>query len=1796
LNGSRKFEFSFLENIASPLENSLECELDDKRIFIAKRIDSNNFECNFTSNIHTNVTFWFKDVKNIRSRLSSNYLPLYFLNYGQISFDSSSKQFGNTMVQISPIIKLNVANVPTKFRDRILCDFNGTTSDAIVFNSASDIYQCNVSSSNAGYGIIGMKFKRYNSFKVKNVHSTFSFKHSLTYKVETMLSTNSYLSLILNGTDLILSQSIKNNCDDILITWKGIQIPVIVEKCGSEESAVKFQVQEAKIGLISDYDLYYGNSEAISMKLSTYGLVYSIFPTATPQENSVLTLNNNQLSFGFFKLFSIKKLDPVASLTTNSTIKLWNDYKNIDFNGRVRFEVRYNSERYDAIYSESQFVSNIYSTSGKRINATLWAIYTPTQEYVPASNDIFYFTFMGKPLSILMLDLVTMNYLYPFIDKFTLPVSTKNTTVQITVASNLFTQKGLFCSYSHHGNVRYSPAEFVSGNLKLIQCSMEFNQLALNSELIQFNLYMNVSTEDNNLNFILSSNALTYVILKEPIEINFPRTITNNFNQYFNLNFSNPQNISNTKLSYDSYKVKLIPEYSVSNSPRFIVCNFQNITPQCIIQNLVLTHSPMRLDYQLQVSSPHFADVVNFTMSSNIFRENITFLTELPFVGEALNVDTNLTIKFKINKKLHPSYSFYCKIFSIQVPVVRDSNEDVFSCYFKPRGYEEVVDISLHLNSSIEGLGGIISNQDSSIQMVTLKFVPEFSRFSENLTLTVRKNNSIPFIVPPKYGNYSYQIISANSQVFNCSISGGSLNCQKTNISLEQSVDIHLLNFKIQYKTLESNSFNDFVDIRQGLILHENHEVSEIFPLAALIGNNMNLTLKFDESAMKNNFIQRIEFYCQYNQNRSLSVKLDDKTLNCPVKYSDHKSNTIQMKTYFKVPELSGDKEIFITLADSLTKFHYLNSTNIQFSSLKQTRFFYTSTEVNFNVNITTFIPSNLFRFIVTKLSDASGFSPTNNYFGSVGDNHQFNSNTSTQFGGKKQLTLWFKQNDYSFQLSNNSLEVIFAVPSYINGLSPLAAIVNRTTTMIISTTFDASLDYGTVEYRCKYGANPSDYESSTIAKILTNGDFQCDVNSTVEGKVFLSLWMSAKGIERKISVVDETLNFITSDFLNPSFGLPTGGLNVTIQEYNRIPSNISFVKTNLESYLFHCEKALGSLYCVTPAIPTYVAPVFDSYDLKFSNPALNGTRLSVKWINYEKREISSFYPQVISSGDLTFPMNITLDKNATMIKGSLILVYGYGTNYRKDVSYGRLVNEINVEKMLSLLPSDPKGTHPIQLYYSNEDIIEFRSMIPISNSKNITILTKSPIKFLSNNMGYTNQMTNFTILLDGDSKLLEEHKSKVECKIGNSFVKTYYNENKPSEYICSSSSNVELVTIATLWYKDANAYKGEIEISSNPLDIIFVKHINVSSISPFASISFNQNVKIHTTLVNDFYGNKVTYECVFDNLATVATLSGSSFDCIVSRKSEKSYSFSEFISLNIKSETTKISIPLTLNNDSNSEFFFLKKVETVSMFPFAQGHKINGIGSLSSQVSIDVSENLLLSRGLFCKYSSTNEGVFYSKAEFKNSSKNSLTCDIYKQNLTNVLEILRVSLWMNATDSLIFDFSTNDQQYLFIREPLFWNTSKLLNEFNFENSNQIQFLIPNSFKYQLYMAPNLDASLNSTIDCDYNGMIPVCLFKTKNLATITSFPSDINFTLSISHGTSGKVSNFAVDYKTYYKRLTIEHVKPYIVSYHERLGNPVRIISNIDSTLNSKRFKFVCKCKNFFFNFSLFIEFNIDE
>eukprot|EP01080_Neovahlkampfia_damariscottae_P008062 gene8063-12524_t len=1748
LNGKRSFQFSFTESIAMELESSLEVKLEDGSIISPKIIDSNEFTVNVTSNIHRNFTFWFRDSKGIRSKLSSNFISLYFFNVGSISYESSSTQFGHISVIHNPVVKLNVANIPSKYQSDVVCYSNGSAVSTVI--STADSYKCDVISSVPGYLPVGMRFNQVGGFKAKNLHNTFLLKGILSYNFAGTLDTLLYLSVNFNTLNLIASGSMRNDCQDIVITWKGNQIARNVTGCKTTSTVVSFKVQEVKTGVIEDYIAYVGNpvADPIKFDFPTGATKYSTQPTIKLVKPSVLTLNSNNLL-----------VDPVAALTTNSTIKLWNDYEFIDFKGNVKFETRFDSRKFDANYSSSLFQSHIYQNIGKRINITIWAIYIPTNEAILASENEANFIFM---------DLVQMNYLYPFIDKFSDSISNKTSSMNLTSNSEFFTETGLHCRYSHKDTIRYSKASFVSGNSKLINCEMNVDQLSLNTEFVTFDLYMNVSSEDSNLNFILTGNNLTYVFLKEPIQINIPTTITPNyFNENFTLNFLNSIQMNEHLVSFDSYQVQVIPEFEALNQPKYLECNFESVTGKCKISFLSLSHTPAKLNYKMQVSSIHFGDVVNFTMTSNYLKDNITFLSELPYVADALSHNSSkFTAQFNISRSLHPDYSFYCEVHSERIPIVL-INSKLFECSFNSRGFEEDVSVSLYINNtSIVGLGGIISTQSSIIQMVIMKFVPEFSTFPEASSLIVRKNNSISFTVPPTYRTYNHRIVSFDGDTFSCSISGaGVISCSKTNIPLKTD-DIYLSRFKIEYE--KDGIWNQLINVHQGLIVYENHEIISIFPLAAVIGDNLNLTFKFDDRTMKNSLTEKIDYYCEFNSNSSISDQIDLQTLKCPVTYSHHNSEIIQLKSFFKIPTLSNEKSIYFTLNSSTTQFHYLNKSEIEFSQNDQIQFFYTSTLVSYKVNITTFIPSQLTKYFVTKLNDASGFSLLNNFTNQIGSNYEFSSSTSTSFGGKKQLTLWYKENDYSFQLSSNSLELIFAGRSLITGLSPVAAVVNRTTEFEVATVFQTTLDYGNSNFTCKYGTNESRYAVTSPATISPGGYFSCNVESNIEGVFYISVWMKSKGIERKISIVDESFKYITSDFLSPSYGYKTGNEKVTVQFYDLADTNITFIDPSINSQ-FDCKKINTSLHCISPALSV---PTFNSYALQYSQ---NSKNLSIPWIIYEDREISDYYPHVVSSTDKSFIMNVTLNEAIQINQGSLMLVFAPRTNIREDYDF-RITSGQNISTSVS--PST-SGTYPIQLFYKNINSIEFRNMFSISTQKNLTILIKSEIDFVSgtNNIGYIKEKTNFTVYLKENPNLLQDQKSKVQCKVGNVFVKTYFDTMKSNQYICEFSSNAELVDKITLWYKDEKAIRGEILVSSNELDIIFIDYINVLNISPFASISKSQSVILKTDLKLDFYGDKVTYQCVYDiEDATTATLSGDSFNCILNTK--KTSTFSQFAYLRIVSVATKLSKSFTQTKNENSTFYFLNEIQTNSLFPILESHSFNGSSNLNTNVEIDLKEDLIISKGVFCQYEST-DGILFSKAEYSNSTnKKRLECTISKNFINEVVEIVGIKLWMNATGNVIFNLTSDSQPFLYIKSPLKWSSSNVLNQIDIKSPNTLQYSIPsNYFNYQLKMIPDVDSPIQTNVDCDYSGSKPICSIKQVNLDTITTLPSHLNFSIAIFHKATGKSQDVPIDKITYYSNMTIEHLKPFIVSYHDGIFKPMRFISNVMNHLNSKRFKFKC-------------------
>jgi hypothetical protein len=1422
MNGSKIFEFSFNGTISSTFKNSLECILSDSRIIQANLISSSEFNCVISSDSHLNVTFWYRNEQGERSKLSSNFISLYFFKFGSISFNDSTSQFGNTLAQYRPIIKLNSANIPKEYSKQVSCHFDGSLVQTVTQNDA-DLFECTVSSSSGGFKTIGMRYIERNAYKIPNIHNTFYHRINVTYSFGALinLDLNLFLQVFIDTNSLISSGKMKSNCDDLIVTFKGNEIEMEIMLCNTVSTRVRFKIQDSQNSTSDDYRIFYGNNEAIAKVITTSGTTYSFIPSLITDGNEkVFSLNSNHLEFGFLKLFSINKIDPVAALTTNTSISLWNNYEVVNYNEKIQFLVRFGSEEFFANFTNQLFISNIYVKNGRKINLGVFAKYLPTNEYVQASSNFIDFIFTDK---------IPLYKLSPFIDRFSKLNEQKNTTVVIKCNNGLFTDIGLYCKYNHRGIIKYSVAKFVLNSNSTLNCNMEVGNLNLNSEFVSFELFMNVSNQNENLNFILSSNNITYVYLKEPIQLLIPEVITRNFlKENFTLNFENALGIGSYSSSVDNFKVKLKPEYLVENPSKYLDCDFSKMNPTCRINNLSLSHTPMRIDYELEAFTIDFISnnlsFLIFNMTSNYYRENVTFLSEKPFIVDSkkhLNLTANIT--FKIDKKLHSDYSFYCKLSSDTQKIQRDAfgSMDTFSCGFLTNGVEGNVSISLHLNNtSIQGLSSSISNQDSTIEVVSLKLVPEFTTSIGFQNATIKKLSK-SLVLPKRYQDFEYSLqFNQNPTLIDCFIQDNTIVCKKNPMVHSMVNDIFFSLLTLNYK--QGSVSNSLIDINQPWLFFENHEISSVIPRATLLGSDINATITFDSRTLKTDSnIKDIQYFCEFpNGNSSMASKQDDLTILCPIEFDQHRASAIQLKSFFKAPSISGEKKVYLTVNQSNTKIHYLTKKDISFSNLIQLQFFYTSTNVSFKVNITTFIPNELTSLIKTRLSD-SGYSKTTQLVTNVGNTFEFESSTVTSSGGRKFVSLWYQEGNYEFQISNNTLDLIFAVPSLITGISPTAVIVNRTTSVIISTAFETNLDYANANFVCKYGKNESKYSESSIANADQFGNFQCNVISDKEVKIFVSVWMNVKGVERKITIIDESLNVIDSNYFNPSIGLVTGNQAVKILEYNSPVSNVTFKDSLLNGkHIFTCEKVNVSLHCITPIVSKQIFSTFQSYELSFTSIPKN---LSVPWIYYENTEISDFYPKFIASNVLQFNINISLNNIITINEGSLFFVFSPSTNERKDYDLGLVQNKNFVQKDIQPFNSETEGIYSIQMFYKNFFSLEFRSMFSISSTRNITFVSKSSIELISEtNLFKINTLSNITVKFNQISKLYlsNSEKSSIKCKLGNTYLMTIMKSS--DEFICTLESWQIKTQSISMFYVNENAFGKEILLSSNALDIIF--------------------------------------------------------------------------------------------------------------------------------------------------------------------------------------------------------------------------------------------------------------------------------------------------------------------------------------------------------------------------------------
>jgi hypothetical protein len=284
---------------------------------------------------------------------------------------------------------------------------------------------------------------------------------------------------------------------------------------------------------------------------------------------------------------------------------------------------------------------------------------------------------------------------------------------------------------------------------------------------------------------------------------------------------------------------------------------------------------------------------------------------------------------------------------------------------------------------------------------------------------------------------------------------------------------------------------------------------------------------------------------------------------------------------------------------------------------------------------------------------------------------------------------------------------------------------------------------------------------------------------------------------------------------------------------------------------------------------------------------------------------------------------------------------------------------------------------------------------------------------------------------------------------------------------------------------------------------------------------------------------------------------------------------FVDDLKIIIKSQSTGNSNLIHNSRNEMSKFYFLKIMMTKSIYPFLRTHNIKGKGNLNQSVTLECYTPVLLSREIYCKWYDSNNIVRYSKAEYSGGNPLKMNCYVENDQFDDVSTPLFVSLWVKASSEINFDL-TDNQTFLFIREPISWESLVYMSEIKALATQILNISVPmNKFIYKLKMIPNLQNASLFDVNCDFS-IKPVCKFTTDSIASITHIPSALNISLTIQHPNLNNSSIIQVDSVIYYSTMNFQHLKPFAFSYYEFSHDYIRIVANVMKKLN-KNFTFKC-------------------
>jgi hypothetical protein len=360
-----------------------------------------------------------------------------------------------------------------------------------------------------------------------------------------------------------------------------------------------------------------------------------------------------------------------------------------------------------------------------------------------------------------------------------------------------------------------------------------------------------------------------------------------------------------------------------------------------------------------------------------------------------------------------------------------------------------------------------------------------------------------------KYRNSltDFKLKSSLGQDILCSLNSTHSLCRKISIVDSNIYNVYLIYFKFMSEA------NVIFNISTPILNYESNAINAN-SRAQLVGKNKTFVLNFKSKTLNIDPRVDIEYFCKVLETNGYFVasKMDESRLNCSIPYMG--INKLTISTWIKVNSISNN---YLMISNNSVSVYYIDQKQINFN-FPTSPLFYSSSEVKLTFLINTELDASLINKLRCRINTTSIYTSNIVYISSNGNNsHVFNCTYSSLPIGRVQAFIEYFENDESFSVNSNSLDLVLVSLCNFQGFNPPVSISNVTNNVKMDTNFPSE-DYGAARFITKFGFESDPHHNQTLeTNFTTNFDsFRFTTDFTIQNpSTFqLSIWIEIFGKE----------------------------------------------------------------------------------------------------------------------------------------------------------------------------------------------------------------------------------------------------------------------------------------------------------------------------------------------------------------------------------------------------------------------------------------------------------------------------------------------------------------------------------------------------------------------------------------------------------------------------------------------------------------------------------------------------------